>query len=195
MAAGRFLATTSNNAPADFGDDDPLGVGIALGSNLGDRLENLRRARDQIFALPELQPLRACRSAPVFETEPVDCEPGAPRFLNTVIEVNPATAPSPEILLARLHEIERDLGRTRVKADRNRSRIIDLDLLYVGDIRARSERLILPHPRLSQRRFVLAPLAALRAACVLPGEIRSVAELLAGLQDDPAIVRKFIEVW
>jgi 2-amino-4-hydroxy-6-hydroxymethyldihydropteridine diphosphokinase len=190
MAAGKFLATTSNDCSLGH---RPLGIGIALGSNLGDRLENLRRARALICALPDVE-LETCESAPVFETEPIGCEPGAAWFLNTVIELQNHLPVEPDRLLAELHEIETILGRTRASA-RNRSRTIDLDLLYVGDCRLHSATLTLPHPRLDQRRFVLAPLATLRPASVLPGLKAPVGELLASLPDDPATVRKFIEVW
>ncbi len=194
MGAGRFLAITSSDESSACGGQRPLGIGIALGSNLGDRLANLRRARALIRALPEALPGQ-CDSAPVFETAPVGCEPGAPPFLNTVIEVWPrSSAVSPERLLALLRAIETALGRAPTQA-RNRSRVIDLDLLFVGNQRARSETLTLPHPRLSQRRFVLAPLAALRPACVLPDQRASVSELLAALTVDPAAMRKFAEVW
>lgn len=194
MAAGKFLATTSSERTRERVPCLPLGIGVALGSNLGDRLANLRRARTLICALPEVLPGR-CDSAPVFETAPVDCEPGAPAFLNTVIEVPWRSPDFPlEDLLARLRAMERELGRAPAQA-RNRSRVIDLDLLFVGDRRVRSETLTLPHPRLGQRRFVLAPLAALRPTCVLPGQRAAVAELLHALTDDPAATRKFAEVW
>ena len=97
-------------------------------------------------------------------------------------------------MLARLRAIERELGRAPVQA-RNRSRVIDLDLLFIGERRVRSQTLTLPHPRLSQRRFVLAPLAALRPECVLPEQRASVRELLEALPDDPTAARKFAEVW
>ena len=190
MAAGKFLATTSNDRSVGH---RPLGIGIALGSNLGDRLEHLRRARALICALPGIEP-ETCESAPIFETAPVGCEPGAAWFLNTVIEVQNRSPLLPHRLLAQLQEIEKNLGRTRTAA-RNRSRTIDLDLLYVGDCRMHSATLMLPHPRLDQRRFVLAPLAILRPASVLPGLKVSVGELLASLSDVPATVRKFTEVW
>ncbi len=153
----------------------------------------MRRARAAIGELPEILP-GSCRSAPVYETAPVGCEPGAAWFLNTVIEVQATPAAAAETLLARLREIEARLGRVPGRP-RNHSRTLDLDLLYAGDQRVRSETLTLPHPRLGQRRFVLAPLAALRPESILPGQRVSVLALLAALDDDPAAVRKFAEVW
>lgn len=163
-------------------------AGIALGSNLGDRLANLRAARDSLLrstAEPVL-------SAPVFETLPVGCEPGAAPFLNTVVEI--LWRDTPEQLLTELAAIEHRLGRPATRA-RNFSRTVDLDLLYCGDEVRDTVTLTLPHPRLAQRRFVLAPLAALRPDLRLPGLARPVAELLARLNDDPASVRRFAAEW
>ncbi len=164
-------------------------AGIALGSNLGDRLANLRAAR---ALLPSSPPGSRPRSAPVFETAPVGCEPGAGAFLNTVVEI--PWADSPERLLADLAAIEQQLGRPAARA-RNASRTVDLDLLYCGDLVRETVALTLPHPRLPRRRFVLVPLAALQPGLRLPGQSRTVAELLAGLTDDPATVRPFISEW
>lgn len=173
----------------------PRGVraGIALGANLGDRLASFRRTRD---LLAKVNPESPVLSAPVFETAPVDCEPGASAFLNTVVEI---TWPHPpETLLAELAAIEAALGRPSHRP-RNRSRTVDLDLLYCGDHVRHTPTLTLPHPRLATRRFVLAPLAALRPELRLPGQTRTVAELLAGLgeanHDDPAAVRLFAAEW
>src|ERR1700704_2704789 len=98
---------------------------IALGSNLGDRLANLQNARDQIRALDDSTGL-IVQSA-IYETAPVDCEPGAQNFYNAVIEVG--FEKSADALLEALQEIERALGRER-NHERNVSRTIDLDLLY-----------------------------------------------------------------
>ncbi|MEP6956060.1 MAG: 2-amino-4-hydroxy-6-hydroxymethyldihydropteridine diphosphokinase [Chthoniobacterales bacterium] len=102
-------------------------AGIALGSNLGDRLAQLSAARLQLSALPEVQP--PILASPVYETEPVGCEPGAPPFLNAVVEVD--YDGDPYTLLAALRQIEAALGRPAVHA-RNASRTLDLDLLYLG---------------------------------------------------------------
>lgn len=153
-------------------------AGIALGSNLGDRATNLRRAHDAIAALPGVT-IALSPPAPI-ETAPVDCPPGAPAFLNTVLEVE--TSLPPAELLARLREIEQTLGRPLYRP-RNASRPIDLDLLYAGDLVLDTPELILPHPRIAGRRFVLAPLAALRPQLILPGQQKTVAELLAALED------------
>jgi 2-amino-4-hydroxy-6-hydroxymethyldihydropteridine diphosphokinase len=121
---------------------------IALGSNLGDRATQLRRA---IAVLP----IRVVRVSALFETEPVDAPPGSPRFLNAVAVGY--TSMKPPELLAALQELERRLGRVR-GGRRNEPRTIDLDLILHGATKMRSPALTLPHPRASQREFVMAPL-------------------------------------
>ena len=112
-----------------------------------------------------------------------------------MLEAQATSDIAPETLLGQLREIETRVGRIHGRP-RNESRTLDLDLLYVGNARVRSDTLTLPHPRLSQRRFVLAPLAALRPTSILPDQRVSVSALLAALAgDDPAAVRKFAEVW
>lgn len=167
-------------------------AGIALGSNLGDRLAHLRAARAALSALLTAAAGGHPLSAPVFETAPVNCEEGAGPFLNTVIEI--PWADTPECLLAELAAIERRLGRPAAHA-RDRSRTVDLDLLYCGEHVRNTPELTLPHPRLAERRFVLAPLGAIRPTLRVPGKTRTVAELLAALADDPATVRPFAADW
>lgn len=152
-------------------------VGIALGSNLGDRAANLLSASAAIAAVPGVT--IALPPPPPIETAPVDCPPGAPAFLNTVLEVETALPPSE--LLARLREIEQSLGRL-LDHPRNASRPIDLDLLYADDLSLNTAELTLPHPRIASRRFVLQPLAAIRPNLILPGQQKTVAELLAALE-------------
>ena len=159
-------------------------AGIALGSNLGDRLETLRGARAAIERLPKVEgPMRA---SSIYETEPVDCEPGAPTFLNAVIEIGYTGAP--EELLQELRGIEAALGRPAAHA-RNTSRTVDLDLLYFGEKTIARLDLVLPHPRMHERRFVLEPLCEIRPDLVLPQQTESVAELLQKLPATPPLVR------
>ncbi len=164
-------------------------VAIALGSNLGDRRAHLRSARERIATLPGV---RALRSAALYETEPVGCPTGTGAFLNTALEAE--YDGSPEELLAALLGIERTLGRPE-RRPRNDSRAIDLDLLHAGDLVVQHGTLTLPHPRLAERRFVLAPLADLSPTLRLPGHARTVTELLAALDDDPASVRRVADNW
>ena len=151
---------------------------IALGSNLGDRLDNLRVARQQISDLTDIQ-LPVLASA-IYETDPVDCEPGAPKFLNAVVEFG--YNGDPLQLLKKLKSLEKALGRPREHA-RNVSRKIDIDLLYIGDMKINDGELELPHPRMHLRRFVLQPLADIRPDLILPGQTKTVRDLLAQLID------------
>jgi 2-amino-4-hydroxy-6-hydroxymethyldihydropteridine diphosphokinase len=162
---------------------------VALGSNLGDRLANLCAARKAILDLLNVKP--PILSSPIYETDPVDCEPGANKFLNAVVvfeyEGDPAS------LLEQLIRIERTLGRQR-DHPKNVSRTIDIDLLYCADRNIEDERLQLPHPRMHLRKFVLQPLADIRPNLILPGQKKPTSELLAELKESGEVVR-FAEEW
>jgi 2-amino-4-hydroxy-6-hydroxymethyldihydropteridine diphosphokinase len=133
-------------------------VTIALGSNLGDRAANITAA---INALRELavsnEPFL---TASLYDTSPMDCTPGSPRFLNTVIEMA-YPENDPLGLLEKTQAIETLLGRD-ANPIRNSPRIIDIDILYFGDVILNHPRLELPHPRISERPFVLVPLRQIR---------------------------------
>lgn len=147
-------------------------VGIALGSNLGNRLKNLQQARDllrEISTGPLLQ-------ASVYRTEPIGCPPGSPDFYNGVVEISYDGQPGE--LLAITQEFQRKLGRTTL-AERNAPRLIDIDLLYFGEETIVTPDLELPHPRLTLRRFVLQPLAEIRPDLILPGDSKTIVAHLA----------------
>lgn len=159
-------------------------AGIALGSNVGERLNHLRSARAMITALRGVHPpILASR---IYLTAPVGCEPGADDFLNAVIEV--AFDADAVTLHRELRTIETTLGRAP-DHPRNAPRTVDLDLLYFGDATVETSSLRIPHPRMTDRRFVLEPLADIRPELVLPLQTRSVAELLASLADMSPVVR------
>jgi 2-amino-4-hydroxy-6-hydroxymethyldihydropteridine diphosphokinase len=159
----------------------PVRAGIALGSNLGNRLANLRAAIDALRGISETgEPFL---EAPIYQTEPRFCPPGSPDFLNTVVEFG--YGGSPLELLASAREIETGLGRTR-SGLQNEPRVIDVDLLYLGDLVHDDADLELPHPRIGERRFVLQPLAEIRPELRLPGHERTVSELLDGLPGEEA---------
>jgi 2-amino-4-hydroxy-6-hydroxymethyldihydropteridine diphosphokinase len=162
---------------------------VALGSNLGDRLDNLRAARRQIIELDEVRPPILCSG--IYETEPVDCEQGASKFLNAVVEFD--YKGDSEQLLKQVVQIEESLGRRR-DHQKNVSRTIDIDLLYCGDRQIDSERLHLPHPRMHLRKFVLQPLADIRPELVLPSQKKTVRELLTELEGSGEVVR-FTDDW
>jgi 2-amino-4-hydroxy-6-hydroxymethyldihydropteridine diphosphokinase len=142
---------------------------IGLGTNLGDRELNLRRALER---LEELGPVR---TSSFRETDPVGVT-DQPKFLNAAAEL--ATELSPKELLERLLEIERELGRDRARERRWGPRVIDLDLLLFGEEAIGEPGLTVPHPRLADRRFVLEPLFELNEDLTLPDGIR-VRDLLA----------------
>lgn len=154
-------------------------AGIALGSNLGDRLANISEAIRLIgeIALKNEPFLKA----PVYQTEPLHCPPNSPDFLNTVIEFG--FADSAEKLLELTRAIEKSMGR-KANPQRNAPRVIDIDILYLGEEQCNTSKLTLPHPRLHQRRFVLKPLADIRPNLVLPGHAKRIASLLEELTSD-----------
>jgi 2-amino-4-hydroxy-6-hydroxymethyldihydropteridine diphosphokinase len=147
---------------------------LGLGSNLGDREANLARARRRLGE----RGFRILRESALYETEPVGGPPQGP-FLNQVVAGE--TALDPHRLLAACLEIERELGRVRAVKDGPRS--IDLDLLFFGDRVLDTPQLVLPHPRLHLRRFVLAPLAEIAPELSHPRLRASAAELLRRCAD------------
>jgi 2-amino-4-hydroxy-6-hydroxymethyldihydropteridine diphosphokinase len=157
---------------------------IALGSNLGDRFANLQSARDRIRALDGMT--EPTVQSAVYETSPVDCEPGAQNFYNAVIEIG--FEKSADALFEALQKIEQALGRER-NHERNVSRTIDLDLLYFGSERRSDALLQLPHPRMTERKFVLQALCDIAPDLRLPGQTKNVGELLAQLRDQVKITR------
>jgi len=151
--------------------------GIALGSNIGDRLLHLRQARDELAAR-----YGKVRCSRVYETEPVGCQAGTDAYLNAVAEIDYIGQPA--ILLGELQAIEAKMGRPS-RHPRNAPRTIDLDILYVGDLVLCSGSLVIPHPRLHLRRFVIAPLCDIRPDLILPGQHETISELLAKLPPQP----------
>lgn len=145
-------------------------VVIALGSNLGDRLDNLQGGLDAIFDAPGVTFVAV---SPVFETQPVG-GPEQPDYLNAVLiaeTILPARA-----VLERCLSVEGSLGRTR--DERWGPRTLDLDLIVYGDEVSDDPELTLPHPRAHERAFVLAPWAAIDPGDEIPGRGR-VSDLLA----------------
>jgi 2-amino-4-hydroxy-6-hydroxymethyldihydropteridine diphosphokinase len=159
-------------------------AGVAIGSNLGERLANLRNARKDIAGLRNVLP--PLRVSAVYETEPVGCEKAAAKFLNAAIEFG--YAGEAQDLLRELAAIEKLLGRPATHP-RNASRTIDLDLLYFGELEIETAELQLPHPRIAHREFVLRPLADITPDLILPKQTESVAMLLLQITTTGAVVR------
>jgi 2-amino-4-hydroxy-6-hydroxymethyldihydropteridine diphosphokinase len=158
--------------------------GIALGSNIEDRLANLREGCKRASLLHEVgSPLIV---SSIYETSPVDCDPGTTPYLNAVMEIN--FKGPPLALLDQLLRIEREMGRAS-KKPRNSPRKIDLDVLYLGNLVLNGPQILIPHPRLGQRRFVLTPLAEIAPELILPGYARCVRALLADLNDPGEVIR------
>jgi 2-amino-4-hydroxy-6-hydroxymethyldihydropteridine diphosphokinase len=149
----------------------PVQAYLGLGSNLGDRMANLRRA----VALLNREGVRVVRSSRVYETDPVG--PPQPEYLNAVIEAE--TALVPHDLLRACLAVEQTMGR--VRAERWGPRLIDVDVLTYGDERIDDPDLMVPHPRMHERAFVLAPLLELTADPMLPGG-KHVADLQLGAE-------------
>jgi 2-amino-4-hydroxy-6-hydroxymethyldihydropteridine diphosphokinase len=148
---------------------------LGLGANVGDRLAGLRAARDR---LPGLGVAVAAASS-VYETEPQGEVREQPDFLNACLAVD--TELGPEELLDACKSVERELGRGPTGV-RHGPRPIDVDVLLLGEIEHRSERLTLPHPELLRRRFVLEPLLELDGDLRLPDGTR-LADGLQGVSD------------
>ena len=157
---------------------------LSLGSNLGDRLANLRAA----FAALEAEiPHTAFETAPVYETEPVDVpeEWAGQTYYNTAAAVE--TDLTPDALSTIVHAIEDKLGRRRIGY--HAPRTIDIDIVAFGNARSSRIDLKLPHPEATRRRFVMEPLAEVWPDCVFPGETRTAAQIRDALPPRPAVRR------
>ena len=126
----------------------------------------------------------------LWQTSPVDCPPDSPKFLNAIVALSPCADETPESLLEKLQALEKEFGRATKKI-LNESRPLDLDLIAFGNETRDLPDLILPHPRAPERRFVLQPLNEIVPNLILPGQMETVAQLLASLNDSESCVKKF----
>ena len=156
----------------------PHELGFSLGSNLGDRVANLALARRRIL---ECGDARELGRSPLYETEPVGVKPEYQhlKFINAVLVIE--SRQSPRDWLAHIARLETELGRSRDVSDRFAPRDIDIDLIFAGGAMIDSGGLTVPHQRWAVRRFVVQPLADVRPGLVLPGDRRTVSEVLASL--------------
>ena len=164
-------------------------VGLSLGSNLGDRLAQLQSAKEYLGALAPHPPLLA---SAVYETTPIDCQPGSAAFLNAVVEID--FSGTPHNLLQQILAYEITHGRDR-SAGPNAPRTIDIDILYFGDAIVADPDLTIPHPRLAVRRFVLVPLLTICPDRLVAGIGRTVRALGQELPDRSGEVRLAQQDW
>jgi len=153
---------------------------IGIGTNLGDRAVNYREAIVRIAQIPDS---RIVRQSSIYETEPMGDLKGA--FLNGVVEVE--TEITADVMMRRLLTIERVMGRKRVRGKKlargkYRPRIIDLDLLFFNKETIDTRILTVPHPRLHERLFVLAPMSELAPALIHPKLNKSISEIISALK-------------
>ena len=156
---------------------------LALGSNLGERLAALQGAVNAIADTPDVW---VTGVSPVYETEPVNCPPGAKNFLNAVVLVD--TTLAAHRLMDRALAIEDAFERDRSEGP-NSPRTLDVDLIVVGDRRSDEPHLRLPHPRAAERAFVLKPWFDLEPDAVLP-DAGPIADLLAAIGTDGLALRE-----
>ncbi|MEU2154532.1 2-amino-4-hydroxy-6-hydroxymethyldihydropteridine diphosphokinase [Streptomyces sp. NPDC019396] len=172
---------------ADITLSNPKRAVIALGSNLGNRLETLQGAVDLLEDTPGV---RVKTVSPVYETEPWGVDPGSqPSYLNAVVVVKTTLPPSS--LLERAHAIEEAFDR--VRDERWGPRTIDVDIVSYAEVVSDDPVLTLPHPRAHERAFVLAPWNDVDPAAQLPGR-GAIAELLTALGREGVVARADLEL-
>lgn len=166
---------------------EPVTAYLALGANLGDRQGQLQGART---ALAAAGGIRVTAASPLYETQAVGGPPGQPHYLNAVLRVE--TILSCRALLERCLAVEARFGRRRQEPWGPRT--LDVDLLFYGREALDEPGLVVPHPRLHQRRFVLVPLADLAPGLLHPVLGRSVLQLLTALGNGES-VRLYTREW
>ena len=157
---------------------------VALGSNLGDSPAIVREAMERLRGLSRPGFL----SSSLWQSSPVDCPPGSPPFINAAVAFAPQPNETSEALLDKLQALEKEFGR-QTKVVLNEPRPLDLDLIAFGSEVRSTPQLTLPHPRAHLRRFVLEPLNEIAPDFVLPGQTRTISQLLDALHSDEVLTR------
>ena len=158
---------------------EPVTAYLGLGSNLGNRQDNLDKALNLLS-----QRLQVRQVSSIYDTEPVG-NVNQPRFLNSVCQVHTRLAPTELLALAK--GIELKLGRARGKS--NAPRPIDIDILFYDDQVIETPELVIPHPRLAERAFVLIPLDEIAPDLVHPVSGKTIRELLQGVTETQGVLK------
>ena len=157
---------------------------IAFGSNLGDSRKIIL---DTMARLQNFSDLPILKSS-LWQTSPVNCPSDSPKFVNAALGLIPNENETPESLLKKLRELEKEFGRAP-KTVLNEPRPLDLDLIALGNETRTSPELILPHPRAHLRRFVLQPFSEIAPDFILPGQGKTVLQLLAEISSEETVIR------
>jgi 2-amino-4-hydroxy-6-hydroxymethyldihydropteridine diphosphokinase len=157
---------------------------VALGSNLGDSRQIILDAMARLQNFSDELILKSS----LWQTSPVNCPADSPKFMNAVVGLIPKQNETPETLLKKLRGLEKEFGRAP-KTVLNEPRPLDLDLIAFGNETRNSPELILPHPRAHLRKFVLQPLSEIAPELILPGQGKTVSQLLAELSSDEILTR------
>lgn len=162
---------------------------VSLGSNLASKYgppeSTILAALTRLTRLSPIPPVVSS----LYLTEPIDCPPGTPGFVNAVAALKVPADLSAQALLTALLELETEFGRQR-SSSQNQPRALDLDLITYGNQIVNEKHLSLPHPRAGQRRFVLEPIAEIDGKLVLPGQSKNVTQLLGQLDSSQAPLQK-----
>jgi 2-amino-4-hydroxy-6-hydroxymethyldihydropteridine diphosphokinase len=157
---------------------------VALGSNLGDSRQIILDAMARLQNFSDEPILKSS----LWQTSPVNCPPDSPKFVNAVAGLIPKQNETPESLLKKIREIEKEFGRAP-KTVLNEPRPLDLDLISFGNEIRNSPELILPHSRAHLRKFVLQPLSEIAPELVLPNQTKTVSQLLAEISSEETVKR------